>query len=315
MFSESAERSLDGVVTQMLDVFSSCSGGLRFTHEKPVEKTLQFLDLKLRFLESHICWAYEPRSKKRILPYESAHSKLVKRGIASTCLEMALKRSCEHSVQDSFNLQISRLQKAGFPQGCLTEVAEGLLKKFKGATNRAREKPKTRQVIIPYLHAMSHNLKKVAQRFRVPVVFSAPEKMARLCRRINNPQTDMEQCGTKHKTKYAECAVGVVYEIPLSCGSVYIDQTGRCVNDRAREHASAMRASPSGNLAVHCSRCPCSPVLHDVKVLAKYKDKICREVHEAFEIRAKGDECVSEPSLALSGKEFDFIKRSSGLMG
>lgn len=162
MFSESAERSLDGVVTQMLDVFSSCSGGLRFTHEKPVEKTLQFLDLKLRFLESHICWAYEPRSKKRILPYESAHSKLVKRGIASTCLEMALKRSCEHSVQDSFNLQISRLQKAGFPQGCLTEVAEGLLKKFKGAAGRAGERPGTRPVIIPYLHAMSHNLKKVA---------------------------------------------------------------------------------------------------------------------------------------------------------
>ncbi|KAG0412197.1 hypothetical protein HPB47_010677 [Ixodes persulcatus] len=45
-----------------------------------------------------------------------------------------------------------------------------------------------------------------------------------LFKRINNPQPDMKQCSTKHRTKYAECAVGVVYEIPLTCGSVYIGQ-------------------------------------------------------------------------------------------
>ena len=33
----------------------------------------------------------------------------------------------------------------------------------------------------------------------------------------------------------------VVYEIPFSCGQVYIGQTGRCLNERAREHKLAGR--------------------------------------------------------------------------
>lgn len=42
------------------------------------------------------------------------------------------------------------------------------------------------------------------------------------------------------------------------------------------------------HLAVRCSRCSCLPVLHDVKVLDKYKEKTSGEMHEVFEIRAEG---------------------------
>lgn len=70
--------------------------------------------------------------------------------------------------------------------------------------------------------------------------------------------------------------------------SVYIGQTGRCVNDCAREHAAAMQVSPSGHLIIHCSRCSSSPVLHDVKILARYNDKRSRKLHEVYEIREKG---------------------------
>lgn len=78
-----------------------------------------------------------------------------------------------------------------------------------------------------------------------------------------------DPCSKKQKTKFAECASGVVYEIPLSCGTVYIAQRGRCLNDRASEHAAAMRASPSGLLASHCNICLCTHVLHDIKLLAR----------------------------------------------
>ncbi|CAN7975565.1 unnamed protein product [Ixodes persulcatus] len=131
IFSEAPEASLADAVSAIMRIFGACADGLTFTFETPTAGKLQFLDIKLSFLEDHICWAYKPRSKKAILPFESAHSKLVKRGIAKTCLEAALKKSCEHSVQESFARQITKLQEAGFPQRCLTEVAEGLVKKDK----------------------------------------------------------------------------------------------------------------------------------------------------------------------------------------
>ena len=134
--------------------------------------------------------------------------------------------------------------------------------------------------------------------------------MVRLCHKINSPDQQTDLCSKKHRTKFAECASGVVYEIPLSCGAVYIGQTGRCVNDRAREHAAATRASPSGHLAIHCNRCPCTPVLHDIKILARYRDRTSREVHEAYAIRDKGAECISEASLALSKSEFEYLSEA-----
>lgn len=98
-------------VTEVLKVFKSCCYGLSFTHEIPKDGIMQFLDFKLSFLGEHTCWTYAPRSKKGILPYDSCHSNLVKRGIASSCLEASLKKSCPHSAQDSFVRQVDRLQR------------------------------------------------------------------------------------------------------------------------------------------------------------------------------------------------------------
>ncbi|KAM7297294.1 uncharacterized protein ISCGN_022447 [Ixodes scapularis] len=55
------------------------------------------------------CDDYGPRSRKALLPYESAHSIIVKRGIAASCLGSALKKSCFHVVDKSFNDQPDKL--------------------------------------------------------------------------------------------------------------------------------------------------------------------------------------------------------------
>ena len=98
----------------------------------------------------------------------------------------------------------------------------------------------------------------------------------------------------------------------MTCGLSYVGQTGRCVNDRVREHAASTRTTPSGHLAVHCSRCSCVPSFDNTKILAKYKNKVSRELHEAFEIRSRGEKCISDTSLALSKDEFEYLKRGLG---
>lgn len=87
------------VVDKVSSVFNELGKGLKFTFETPSDGCLQFLDLSLRVSSSHVCWAFSPRSKKALLPYESAHSKIIKRGIAASCLGSALKKSCFHVVE------------------------------------------------------------------------------------------------------------------------------------------------------------------------------------------------------------------------
>lgn len=58
----------------------------------------------------------------------------------------------------------------------------------------------------------------------------------------------------KHVTTYAEYEMELVHSIPLSCGKVYIGQTEGCANDRAREHASSLRSSPSGTFTADCDK-------------------------------------------------------------
>lgn len=91
------------VTGKILRAFQASSEGLQFTIEQPDEQgSIRFLDLRLHYGEKHLCWEFEPRSKKALLPYDSAHSKLVKRGIAMSGLGDAVKKSCVHTMERSF---------------------------------------------------------------------------------------------------------------------------------------------------------------------------------------------------------------------
>ncbi|XP_077564343.1 uncharacterized protein LOC144179781 [Haemaphysalis longicornis] len=158
------------------------------------------------------------------------------------------------------DLFLSKLDNgvAGFFDKMKISVAESLLKKIRAAT---REEPITatnsrpKFAVIPYLHGVSHNLKKIGGRANIKVVFSAPDKLTKLCKASNPFRKPPLQCAKKHDTKYVKCVGNVVYEIPLSCGKRYIGQTGRCLNDRLREHCANVRNGSSGWLAHHCSMC------------------------------------------------------------
>ena len=287
------------------------SAGLKFTQENPVEGTLQFLDVRLSLQPSHVCWQYAPRSKKRLLPYESHHSKVVKRGIALSCLRAALTKSCPHKMMDSFSSQAHRLEQGGYPSALFVGVVETLLKRLRMSTaGPERVRPSVRPVVLPYVHKVSHGIKKVASKHHVPVLFSAPRKLEKLCGRIDRGGRRGVGCAKKHKKQFVNCEVGVVYKIPLSCGKVYIGQSGRCINDRLREHDLAVRSSPSGHLAVHCDRCGCVPLFNDTAIVTRHTNQRTREISEAFSMsRCDEGMCVSSPSIALFGSEIAYMCR------
>lgn len=209
------------------------------------------------------------------------------------------------TAAESFQAQVQRLKTSGFPSSILFEVAESLLTNS-GQRVRTRE-TNQRPAVLPYIHQITHNLKKIASKYQVQVALSAPDKLRRLCPRINHLQPQQAECKVRHQQQYVDCQRGVVYEIPFTCGKIYVGQTGRCINERLREHALALRSSPAGHLAIHARDCMCSAVFSQTKILRRFRSKRTRELYEAQTIVSRGAVCVSAPSIALSPKELYYL--------
>ncbi|CAN7981531.1 unnamed protein product [Ixodes pacificus] len=134
-----------------------------------------------------------------------------------------------------------------------------------------------------------------------------------MCRKVNSEADDNERntCGTAHRTQYAPCESAVVYNIPLSCGKCYIGQTGRCVNDRTREHAASVRTiAAGGHLPAHCRECQCAPFFSKITIMARHKKQIAREILESLAIEEKKEDCVSTASIVVHAKEKKYLQET-----
>lgn len=77
--------------------------------EFPENFKIMFPEFDTVFSNKHVCWQYAPCSPKSLLPFSSAHSKLVKHGIAKSYMKSTLSKSCHHLVENSFTNQVLRL--------------------------------------------------------------------------------------------------------------------------------------------------------------------------------------------------------------
>lgn len=139
-----------------------------------------------------------PGGQKVLLPYDSAHFKIVKRAI---CLGTLVKKSCEHMLTEALTRQVVRLENAGYPESVILGVAESILKDIKKNCER-NGKPqckKFRPAVIPYIHGIFHQIKKTAARYEVPVVSTAPRKLKLLCPKMDLNRPNRVGCSTKHR--------------------------------------------------------------------------------------------------------------------
>uniref|UniRef100_A0A131YU24 Tick transposon n=1 Tax=Rhipicephalus appendiculatus TaxID=34631 RepID=A0A131YU24_RHIAP len=128
-----------------------------------------------------------------------------------------------------------------------------------------------------------------------------------MCRRVNEKEGSRASCSKKHAKPFIKFATCVVCKIPCSCGSVYLGQTGQCINERLRQHANSLKNGVGSKLAAHCARHVCTPSLFEVTILNRYRQRCAREIFEAFAIQQRGDRCVSVPSLDLFEKEISYF--------
>lgn len=74
------------------------------------------------------------------LPYESAHSKLVKTGVPLSCLGASVKVSCQHKLTEVLAEQDIMLEKAGYPECIILGVVEKIVKEKKRTSIKENKK-------------------------------------------------------------------------------------------------------------------------------------------------------------------------------
>lgn len=114
-------------------------------------------------------------------------------------------------------------------------------------------------------------------------------------------------CKKQHRKGYVICRTCVIYRILLACGNNYIRKTGRCINDRLREHSNKLnKPSLDGFLAIHSHKCRCV-LRFEVSYYQEKQMQINYLSIPSAHIEEFGNACVSQSSMSLSKKELEFL--------
>jgi len=132
------------------------------------------------------------------------------------------------------------------------------------------------RVSIPFFGVGFHVLRRKARRMGVQLVAASSSNTVRsmLC--------------SSHKHHLAkEQESGVVYGIKCSCGSLYVGETGRELQDRLQEHERGWKkAAPTSAFGQHRD---CQPAFAETQVLHRQRHDRLRLLAESAYIRTFGD--------------------------
>ncbi|KAL3174029.1 hypothetical protein MRX96_011771 [Rhipicephalus microplus] len=127
---------------------------------------------------------------------------IVQRGVALGVFRSALKRSCPLQVQGTFGAQVERLKRVGYPNELPSALATILLSELSKRGSRTRTTQERQKIsVIPYVHGVSHALKKIVGKEGVRLVFSAPRKLDRRCEKVNDDNPKEHAHVKKHRTQ------------------------------------------------------------------------------------------------------------------
>lgn len=93
------------------------------------------------------------------------------------------------------------------------------------------------------------------------MVFSAPECLQKPCKQVNSDKTNA--CSIQYRKEFVTSTHNVVYAIPLWHKKTYVGESGRCINERLKEHQYNVTRVISGHLGIHWRDCGCKAMLKD----------------------------------------------------
>ena len=245
---------------------------IRFNVEREVEKSFAFLDINVsRGPTGVLCFSVfrKPTHTDSYLHRDSNHPTSVFKGIVS-CLATRARRLCSSSQLDAELDHLSHtFRRNGYPAA---EVSRNLRKK----PTRPRETTSKRRHSIPYVRGVSERLGAILREVGVEATMGPTRTLRSLLVR-------------KRPAKAKQ--LGNVYRITCSsCPWTYVGETGRCVDERRKEHLRACRELDvdRSEVARHVAETGHKLDLGNIKVLDRETSWRRRVVKEAIWTRKLG---------------------------
>ena len=179
----------------------------------------------------------KPTHTDRYLHYSSHHPTSVLRGVVRSLFDRAKKVTTYEEDLQKENEHLNHVfTKNGYPSAFIHSASERqparkgeTTSNGTGEVDTMQDDKKSRIITIPYIVAMSEDIRRICRRFDIKVAFKSGQTLRSQLSRVK------ERLPTMMRSS-------VVYKIPCTCGKVYIGETTKRLETRVREHQNACRS-------------------------------------------------------------------------
>ena len=160
----------------------------------------------------------------------------------------------------------------GHPEKLITKTIKQTLSfNSRSKNNQNLEAPK---LFIPYEKGISEQLKRVANKYGLEVIFR--RSLSLKLKLQTNPFKSDSTCG-------------VVYKITCSCCKKYVEETGRTIEERIKEHQADVNNKRSvekkiAGLSQHLRESRHTPNCKEIEILARENNIVKRKFKESVAI-------------------------------
>lgn len=243
---------------------------IKFTIEKEKDGILPFLDVKIERKPdgSLIHSVYrKPTHTEQYINASSHHHPAQKFSTIRTLYDRATKICHPDKIQE----ELLHLEKVFINNGFNKQQIKNSCQRKPRTATADKSITSNNFAILPFIANTSNKIGKILQRHNIKVAYKSNLKIKNLL----NPAKD--------QIPFHTCGV---YEVPCSCGKVYIGETGRSINTRLTEHKRHLRLlhPTKSAIAEHAIDTLHDIRFEDTKILANNKNWSTRKIREAIEI-------------------------------
>lgn len=233
----------------------------------------------------------KPTHTMRYLHAESHHHPAQKFGVLNTLINRAIHISDKESINQEKSTLFKSLERNGYKKSLINKSFQkqrNNIEHKKSQTLGTVEEENRKFVILPFVKGTSEKLGRIFKKHSIKTVFKPPSKIKDFLR----PAKDKIPLSTPG-----------VYEIPCSCGDVYIGETKRLISTRVKEHIRSTKNEDieKSAVALHSHNTKHSIEFDKTRVIAKEPYYYPRIIRESIEIFKNKNNFNKEDSYRISG--------------
>ena len=201
--------------------------------------------------------------------YASNHHPATKIGII-TCLK---KRAIGVCKGEYFKEELQHLTSTFRSNGYPMKLIRKALHKKKKSNDCQTNKMEELTLCLPYIKGLSETLQRTCQPLNIRVANKGTNTLRSILTKVKTPLDSYQK-------------TGVIYQIPCSCGEVYIGETGKTINERVKEHKrSVCRMDTNNSIAVHVMNTSHDIAWDQATIITQETHRLKRKIKEAMLIQ------------------------------